>query len=124
MPEVAGLPADGPTTLALVKAQLNRPAAADAKVDPVIQTKVDTVNALVRQLRVASDALTYGDPPPVWPPYVIDGASMLAARLFRRRNSPAGVETFTDQGAVYVQRNDPDIAQLLRLGTYAPPQVG
>jgi hypothetical protein len=34
------------------------------------------------------------------------------------------VEVFTDQGAIYVQRNDPDVAQLLRLGTFAGPVVG
>jgi hypothetical protein len=50
---------------------------------------------------------------------------MLAGRLYRRRNSPAGVEAFSDLGgAVYVQRNDPDIALLLRTGAYARPMVG
>ena len=48
---------------------------------------------------------------------------MLAARLFRRRNSPGGVEAFTD-GAVYVARTDPDVAALLSIGPYKPPQVG
>jgi hypothetical protein len=27
-------------------------------------------------------------------------------------------------GAVYIQRNDPDIAMLLEIGTYKRPQVG
>jgi hypothetical protein len=52
------------------------------------------------------------------------GAAMLAARLWRRRNSPEGVATFTADGAVYVQRNDPDVAMLLGIGSYAPPVVG
>jgi hypothetical protein len=34
------------------------------------------------------------------------------------------VATFTADGAVYVQRNDPDVAMLLGLGAYAPPVVG
>lgn len=52
------------------------------------------------------------------------GALLLAARLWRRRNSPEGVATFTGDGAVYVQRNDPDVAQYLGIGSYAPPVVG
>jgi hypothetical protein len=49
---------------------------------------------------------------------------MLAGRLWRRRNSPAGVESFAGDAAVYVSRNDPDVAQLLGLGAYTPPAVG
>ena len=52
------------------------------------------------------------------------GATMLATRLYRRRSSPEGVATFTAEGAVYVQRNDPDVALLLQIGSYAPPVVG
>lgn len=52
------------------------------------------------------------------------GATMLAARIYRRRNSPAGVESLGELGPVYVSRNDPDLAQLLKLGRYATPQVG
>lgn len=51
-------------------------------------------------------------------------ATMLAARLERRRNSPDGVQAITDQGALYVARTDPDIARLLRIEAYAPPAVG
>jgi hypothetical protein len=49
---------------------------------------------------------------------------MLAARLFRRRNSPAGVEAMGPDGATYVMRNDPDIGQLLRLGSWQLPGLG
>lgn len=59
-----------------------------------------------------------------WPADITQGAVMLAGRLWRRRNSPAGVETFGAEGAAYVQRNDPDLALLLRLGPYAAPAVG
>lgn len=54
-------------------------------------------------------------------------AVMLAARLVRRRASPAGVETFGDGGIAgvsYVARFDPDIERALRLGAYAAPMVG
>lgn len=123
-PEVAGLPVTGPVTLAQVKAELGYPAGADPVRDPKIQLRVDATNAWVRCLPVASDALTFGTPPPAWPSYVTTGAIMLATRLWRRKDSPSGVETFTDQGAIYVSRNDPDVAQLLRLGTFAGPGVG
>ena len=59
-----------------------------------------------------------------WPAHYAQGAVMLAARLYRRRNSPAGVESFGDLGPVYVQRNDPDVAMLLEIGAYTRPQVG
>lgn len=49
---------------------------------------------------------------------------MLAARLYRRRNSPEGVQAMTDAGAFYVARTDPDIARLLRIDQYTTPQVG
>lgn len=123
MPEVPGLPVGGPVVLATVKAELNY-TTVDAARDARLQTRVDAVNAWVRLLPVASDALTYGAPPPVWPPYVILGGTMLTTRLWRRKDSPSGVETFTDQGAVYVSRNDPDVAQLLRLGSFTRPVVG
>jgi hypothetical protein len=54
---------------------------------------------------------------------VYQGAVMLAARLVRRRNSPAGIETFSDTVA-YVSRWDPDIQRALRQGAYAWPAVG
>lgn len=49
------------------------------------------------------------------------GAVMLAARLVRRRNSPAGIEAFTADATVYVRRTDPDVARLLRLDA---PAIG
>lgn len=65
------------------------------------------------------------DTPDEWPDRVALGAVMLAARLVRRRNSPQGVAAFTTEGgAAYVSRTDPDVAQLLRIGQHAAPQVG
>src|SRR5215212_5754719 len=121
MSEVAGLPATGPATLATVKAELSY-TTVDAARDARLQLRVDAANAYVRTLPIASDALTYSVAPPAWPPYVTMGATMLATRLWRRKDSPAGVEAYADT-AVYVARNDPDIAQLLKIGNYTPPRV-
>lgn len=123
MAEVAGLPAAGPADVTVVTAELYPQGTTSENTDR-IELRVDAVNAWVRSLPVASDALTYGSTPPAWPPYVTLGATMLATRLWRRKDSPSGVETFTDQGAIYVSRNDPDVAQLLQLGTYTKPLVG
>lgn len=54
------------------------------------------------------------DPFP-WPRRYVVGARMLAARLYRRRNSAEGVASFAAEGVLYVRRNDPDIVSLLRL---------
>lgn len=51
------------------------------------------------------------------------GCRMLAARLYRRRNTPGGVEAFGDAGTVYVPRRDADVDSLLRLGPYARPST-
>ena len=123
MTEIAGLPATGPADVAVVLAELY-PQGTTPDNEARVALRVDAVNSLVRSLPVAADALTYSDTPPAWPPYVTLGATMLACRLWRRKDSPSGVETFTDQGAVYVSRNDPDVAQLLQLGSYAKPLVG
>lgn len=83
----------------------------------VLAETVDAVNALYISWR--------GSPPPEgWTPNVTRGLNMLAARLIRRRNSPAGVEAAGELGPLYVQRNDPDVAMLLGLGTYTRPAVG
>jgi hypothetical protein len=81
---------------------------------------VDAVNDLC----VCSWALTANVDGKNWPPRQVLGATMLAVRLYRRRDSPAGVATFGAEGAAYVTRNDPDVAQLLGIGAYAPPRVG
>jgi len=52
-------------------------------------------------------------------------ATMLAARLYRRRNSPEGIAGITPEGvAVGIVRSDADIARLLRIDAYSTPQVG
>lgn len=113
------LPVDGPAELDTVKAHLKITDAAD---DAALQQVVDAVNAKVRGFRVVSVADGAGD----WTnfPNVVQGAVMLAARLFRRRNTPDGVLAFGGDAPLYVQRNDPDVALLLGLGSHGKPAVG
>lgn len=104
----------GPATPAGVMTWLGNTAAAPP--DQLV-TVVQAVNVWVRRLTGTTAATQ-------WDADVVLGALMLAGRLWRRRDSPAGVETFAGDGAVYVQRNDPDVALLLGLGPYAAPRVG
>lgn len=108
-------PAAGPTTGDLVKEML---AITDTDDDNGIALVVAAVNQVVRALPI-SQADTEA-----WSPRIAHGATMLAARLWRRRNTPSGIEAFGVDGAVYVSRNDPDIAMLLELGAYQAPAVG
>lgn len=117
--ELAGLPEGGPATLPLVKADLG---ITDDRDDDRLTGIVGAVNRVVRSWPVSASAVdgTWEDDAPD----ALQGARMLAARLFRRKGSPAGVEAFGSEGAAYVMRNDPDIALLLQLGPYTPPMVG
>ncbi len=62
--------------------------------------------------------------PPVYIPdaETYRGAVMYAAREYRRRNSPAGIETFGDVTS-FVTRFDPDIDRALQTGAYARPVI-
>ncbi len=51
-------------------------------------------------------------------PAVRLGAAMLAYRFYSRRTSPLGVIGFTEDGAVGMLREDPDIAKLLGIGRF------
>lgn len=55
---------------------------------------------------------------------VYQGAVMYAAREVRRRNSPAGVQAFSDGQVSFVARYDSDIERALRTGAWARPGVG
>lgn len=116
--DVAGPVGDaGPATLPGTKGRLPGNQAVDA-VD--LELVVAAVNALVHER---------------WHPPVVDGvprawsanhqlgANQLAARLYMRRNSPAGVLPFGEIGTAYVQRTDPDVALLLGLGVHSKPGV-
>lgn len=82
-------------------------------VDPHLELVVNAVNSMINEW--------HGNE---WPSGVELGAIMLAARLHRRRNSSAGVESFSDLGATYVSRYDADLDRQLRINGWAFPQVG
>lgn len=115
--ELVGLPEGGPTSVPAAKTWLRL---TDTDDDEQLELVVAAVNAQVRSWRCAQRAVGATE----WPGGIALGATMLAARLYRRQNSPAGVEAFGSDGAVYVSRNDPDIGQLLQLGTHQLPTVG
>jgi hypothetical protein len=100
-----------PITAADVAKHLGSPHP-DANLDSV----VDAVVAMVEGWKAT--------PVEQWPEQWRLGTIMLIARIDRRRNSPAGVDTVTELGPVYVARKDPDVAQLLQLGAWAVPEVG
>lgn len=75
-----------------------------------------TVPRTVPRVRTAAPA----DP---WPGDVQEGAVMLGARLFARRNSATGVAAYTETGPAYVARYDPDLERLFGVGSWAPPQA-
>lgn len=91
----------------------------DEHVELVVATVNDYVDRLPSVPRISGT-----DGSTSWAPSAKFGAILLAARLVRRRNSPAGIESFTADGATYITRHDPDIAMMLRVGRQAAPKVG
>jgi hypothetical protein len=91
--------------------------------DDLLTDVVDAVNVWVGRLDWVAAYAAAADPVGTWPATAEQGATMLAARMFRRRNTPSGVEAMTDQ-VVYVPRRDSDVDQLLRVGSYQLPAVG
>lgn len=120
------LPTEGPASRSVVKALLGI-AAGDTTQDDEVDLRVAAANAWVRGLPVCDRADT--DPAPVdWSGVelsgIVLGANQLAARLYRRKDSPEGVSVVGATSPVYVLRDDPDIAQLLQVGAYEKPAVG
>lgn len=61
---------------------------------------------------------------PVADPDVVQGALLLAARIYARKGSPQGLASYGDFGPAPITRLDPDIERLLSVGRYARPAVG
>lgn len=114
------IPAGGPSTVEAVKTHLT---IADDLDDAYIASIVAAVNTRVLSWPVAADAEAAADWDEPEVAHIVTGANMLAARLVRRRNSPDGVAAFGELGPVYVQRSDPDVAMLLKLGQYKKPKA-
>lgn len=111
----------GPATLATVSRAIFGTDVPPAAERSDVVDAVDAVNSwIATRPHLAPVA---GSDPPEWVPHHRYGARLLAARIYRRKDSPAGVLQGYD-GAVYVQRNDPDVAQLLGLGAYRKPRIG
>lgn len=115
--EWPGLPTGGPVLRDVLKDQLGL---TDDEDDAFLDRVVLAVNRKIRRWPVSR----YAEGLEAWPADIVEGGMMLCVRLYRRRNSPSGVESFGAEGALYVQRNDPDIGMLLELGAHAGPQVG
>ena len=47
------------------------------------------------------------------PDAVVQAVLMLAARLYRRKETPTGTATYGEEGAYYIRSNDPDVGALL-----------
>lgn len=102
-----------PTTVAVVGEYLRIDPASDG-----LAATVAAVSALLsRSIDPDGDA---GD----WSAAQKHGATMLAARVYRRRNSPAGIESLGEMGPTYVSRYDPDLDMMLGFGRWQSPKVG
>lgn len=84
--------------------------------DPMVAEVVAAVNSLVPTWLTR--------PAAGWAAHHHLGATMLAARLYRRKDSPGGMADFGMEGATYVSGNWPDVAMLLGIGNYAVGRVG
>jgi hypothetical protein len=104
---------DGPTSVDLVLTELKLSGEAKAaEVGPFVAA----TNMFVRRWLTEPEA--------GWPADHVLGATLLAMRLYRRRDAPGGTMSFGEEGAVYVQGNWPDVAMLLQMGNYTAPRVG
>lgn len=100
-----------PITMADMVAHLGNP-----RPDPSLQQTIDATVDLVAKWK--------GQPIEEWPERWRLGCMMLIGRIDRRRQSPSGVDTVTEMGPVYIARKDPEVAQLLEIGSFRVPQVG
>lgn len=87
--------------------------ASDAADDELLGWVVDATNAWVAGIPYVLNRTTI-DPTWAWSADIMQGATMLAARWYRRRNTPSGVESMTDN-VVYLPRRDGDVDLLLHL---------
>jgi hypothetical protein len=112
-PEPAPAEDDALTSVPRVNRMLER---AEDDVDPVVLEVVEAVLVLVPRWLTK--------PAGGWSADQKLGATMLAARLYRRKDSPGGMAQFGMDGTGYVSGNWPDVALLLGIGSYAVGRVG
>ncbi|MNW52381.1 hypothetical protein D3C74_298990 [compost metagenome] len=87
-----------------------------------LQLIVPAVNSYVDSLP-SIERVTLEDGTTNWAGTTQLGAVMLASRLYRRKNSPHGIESVGDM-STYVSRYDSDISRLLHIDTFRKPLVG
>lgn len=95
----------------------------DTSDDPILAGVVSATNRWVAATAYVQELDPVTWPYPMWPADVQQAGVMLAARLYRRRNTPGGIESMADT-AVYVPRRDSDVDRLLHMGAWAPPRAG
>lgn len=103
----------GPTTAERVGLYL--------RIDPGSDGLADTIAAVSALLTRSIDPEGEAG---AWSDAQAHGATMLAARVYRRRNSPAGIESLGEMGPTYVSRYDPDLDMMLGFGRWQSPKVG
>jgi hypothetical protein len=109
-----------------VKAWL-RLQASDATDDELVAASAAMTEPYVQRCRPEWAGIDVTDPENPVHVYLPDAetyqaAVMLAGRVYRRRNSPHGIEQFGDSVS-FVARYDPDIERALQTGSYARPVV-
>lgn len=102
------------TSVARVNRVLSRDASDES--DPVVAEVVEAVCTLV--------PTWLPEPDGGWLAHHHLGATLLAARLYRRKDSPGGMAEFGMEGGGYVSGNWPDVAMMLGLSNYAVGRVG
>ena len=93
----------------------------DTDDDVLIQDIIDASESEV--CRARPDSWDDGGATPADSPDAYRGGVMLAARLVRRRLSPAGIESF-GESVTYVASFDPDLDRFLRRNRFRLPGVG
>ena len=96
----------------------------DVTVDAHMSLCAGAVNAFIATLPDAPLAPADEDGNRAWTDQTKLAATLLGARLYRRRNSPNGIEALTADGASYVSRYDSDISRMLRIDGHTRPRVG
>ena len=115
-------PSNGPATRAATKLQLGIPDA-DTSNDARVDAIVAAVNGRVLEWPVAAKADGLADWTGATVQDIVLGSNMLAARLYRRRQSPDGVVSLGSD-VVGAALGDPDIALLLQIDGNTKPAVG
>lgn len=98
-----------------------------ARVNRVLSRAPDDAQAAEAVEAVVSLVPTFAvpkGPAGTWAGHQCYGATLLAARLERRKDSPGGMAEFGIEGAAYVSGNWTDVAMLLGLGQYSVGRVG